>query len=179
LEGEQGWRKSTVLRALCPDQRWFYEAASRLVGGKDFMQDMAGKWLCEIPEVDQLISSRDESELKALLSRTSDNYRPSYARKSRDFPRQLVFAGTTNKGDYLRDPTGNRRYWGVACGVVRDAAVCDDRDQLWAQALSEYEAGQPWWLAPDEDLLAREEQAARLEGDPWTDFMWEWLAKVG
>lgn len=180
LEGKQGWKKSTVFLALCPDTRWFYEAASRLVGSKDFMQDMAGKWLCEIPEVDQLISSRDESELKALLSRRSDNYRPSYARKSRDFPRQLVMGGTTNKSDYLRDPTGNRRYWAVACGVlgpILDAKLCDDRDQLWAQALEEYEAGLQWWLAADEEVLAADEQEARLEEDPWTEHLWEWLAE--
>lgn len=192
LEGEQGWRKSTALKALCPDVRWFYEAASRDVGGKDFMQDMNGKWFCEVPEVDQLIRSRDESELKALLTRTSDNYRPSYARKSQDFPRQLVFAGTTNKDDYLRDETGNRRYWVVRCGTegpVLDGAICDDRDQLWAQALAEYEAGQArrragedvavWWLTPAEEAMARSEQADRLEGDPWTEAVRDWLDARG
>lgn len=182
LEGKQGWRKSTALKCLCPDTRWFYEAASRDVGSKDFMQDMRGKWLCEIPEVDQLIRSRDESELKAYLSRTVDNYRPSYARRSQDFQRQLVQAGTTNHGSYLRDETGNRRYWAVACGTrgpIRDAAICADRDQLWAQALTQYEAGETWWLSPEEDVLAAGEQHARLEIDIWTDPVQTWLASRG
>jgi predicted P-loop ATPase len=180
LEGRQGLRKSTALKCLCPDVRWFYAAASRMVGSKDFMQDMNGKWLCEIPEVDQLISSRDESELKALLTRTSDNYRPSYARKSSDFPRQLVFAGTTNRDDYLRDPTGNRRYWAVECGItgpVQIAKLCDDRDQIWAQAFHEYASGLPWHLDPEEEGLAAIEQEARLEDDPWVDHLWTWIAE--
>lgn len=182
LEGRQGLRKSTALRCLCPDVRWFFEAASRDVGSKDFMQDMRGKWLCEIPEVDQLIQSRDESELKALLSRVSDNYRASYARRTQDFLRQLVFGGTTNKGGYLRDETGNRRYWAVACGVIGpilDGAICDDRDQLWAQALAEYEAGEVWHLTSEEDVLATQEQAARLETDVWTDSVQAWLEVRG
>ncbi len=182
LEGKQGWRKSTAIRCLCPDVRWFYEAASRDMGSKDFMQDMRGKWLCEIPEVDQLIRSRDESELKALLTRTSDNYRPSYARRATDFPRQLVFAGTTNHDDYLRDETGNRRYWAVQCcqvGPIRDGAICDDRHQIWAQALAEYESGQQWWLTPEEDALARDEQANRIESDPWAEVLDGWLTDRG
>lgn len=179
LEGPQGWRKSTAIRCLCPDTRWFYEAASRDVGGKDFMQDMRGKWLCEIPEVDQLIRSRDESELKAFLSRVTDNYRPSFGRKSHDFPRQLVTAGTTNHGSYLRDETGNRRYWAVLCGTagpILDGAICDDRQQLWAQALAEYVGGQQWWLDAAEDIVARAEQEQRLEEDPWVEHLWMWLA---
>jgi predicted P-loop ATPase len=188
LEGRQGHRKSTAIRCLCPDVRWFFEVASRAVGNKDFMQDMRGKWLCEVPEVDQLTLSRDESELKALLTRQSDNYRPSYARKSRDFLRQLVFAATTNKTEYLRDETGNRRYWPVACGVVgaiREAALCTDRDQLWAQAVALYDKGMAsraagddtcvWWLDPEETELAVEEQRSRLEEDPWTQAVTDWL----
>jgi len=182
LEGLQGAKKSTALKCLCPDVRWFYECASRDVGNKDFMQDMRGKWLSEIPEVDQLIRSRDESELKALLSRTSDNYRPSYARASKEFPRQLVFAGTTNESAYLRDATGNRRYWAVACsetGPIDEAAICDDRDQLWAQALTEYEAGQRWWLEGEEVLAAADAAELRLEEDPWGEHLQEWVESQG
>jgi virulence-associated protein E len=182
LEGKQGARKSTAIRCLCPDTRWFYEAASREVGGKDFMQDMRGKWLCEIPEVDQLIRSRDESELKAFLSRVTDNYRPSYARKSQDFARQLVSAGTTNHGSYLRDETGNRRYWPIRCGEVGpilDGAICDDRAQLWAQARAEYNAGLPWWLSADEDAAASGEQDERLEEDPWAGPLQLWIETRG
>jgi predicted P-loop ATPase len=185
LEGGQGWKKSTALKCLCPDVRWFYEVASRDVGSKDFMQDMLGSWLCEIPEVDQLIRSRDESELKALLSRTVDKYRASYARKSQPNPRQLVFAGTTNEEDYLRDPTGNRRYWPVMTGTIREDLICNDRDQLWAQALAEYEDGMArraagedvaiWWLTLAERAGAEVEQAGRMGQDPWTSDLLEWL----
>lgn len=178
LEGKQGARKSTAIRCLCPNTNWFYEAASRKVGDTDFMQDMRGKWLCEIPEVDQLIRSRDESELKAFLSRTADRYRASYGRRSHDFARQLVSAGTTNHESYLRDETGNRRYWPVKCGAVGpilDGKICDDRDQLWAQAFAEYNAGEPWWLTSEEDVFASDEQTERLEEDPWTAHLQGWV----
>lgn len=190
LEGEQGWKKSSFIRALCPDVRWFYEVASRDVGNKDFLQDALGKWLAEIPEVDQLIASRDESELKALLSRRWDRYRPSYGRSSLDFARQLIFWGTTNKSKYLRDETGNRRYWPIKCcavGPILDGKVCDDRDQLWAQAVAEYDAfiasgrdeAHPgrWWFSPGEAGVARTEAEERLEQDPWEEMLEPWLAQ--
>ena len=179
LEGKQGAFKSTALKCLCPDTRWFYENSSRKVGDKDFMQDMGGKWICEIPEVDFLIRSREESELKALLSRTADRYRPSYARAVGDFPRQMVFAGTTNLDNYLKDPTGNRRYWVVKCqqvGPIQVGGILQDLQQIWAQALSEYSAGEPWWLDAVEDGLAADEQDDRLEQDPWAELLEGWLA---
>jgi hypothetical protein len=173
LEGPQGAYKSTTIRALTGDD-WFYEAAGADIGDKDFAQSMRGKWIGEIPEIDRLIASKDESTLKAMLSKVSDRYRPSYGRASLDFPRQTVFAGTTNRDDYLRDETGNRRYWPVACGTIDLDGIRRDRDQIWGQVTAEFEAGEPWWIARDLERVAAAVQAERLERDIWEGAIREW-----
>jgi hypothetical protein len=174
LEGAQGIRKSTAIRALCPDPNWFYESRHDM-SDKDFAQDMLGKWLCEIPEVDKIVASKDDSELKAMLSKTVDRYRRSYGRDSHDHPRSVVFFGTTNRSDYLRDETGNRRYQPLACGTIDVPGIIRDRDQLWAQAYHQRQCGQQWWLPEDLVPAAREAQAARLETDVWAGLVEQWV----
>jgi predicted P-loop ATPase len=175
LEGEQGRFKSSAVRVLAGES-FVYEVSSDDVRGKDFMQDMAGKWIGEIPEIDRLIASRDESTLKAMLSKQVDRYRPSFGRSSQDFPRQAVFAGTTNRQDYLRDATGNRRYWPLWCEKIDLEGLLRDRDALWGQAVAEFESGDPWWLPETVEVAARVQQAARLEQDVWHDAVEAWVA---
>jgi predicted P-loop ATPase len=173
LEGSQGAGKSTALRVLASDE-WFYEACGD-VGDKDFAQDMRGMWVGEIPEIDRLIASKDESTLKAMVSKLVDRYRPSYGRASQDFPRQVVFGGTTNRDDYLRDVTGNRRYLPVVCGTTIDVpALRRDRDQLWAQSVAEYDAGGIWWLTGEVERSAIVEQSERVEQDIWAESIEDW-----
>jgi hypothetical protein len=128
LEGRQGAGKSSALAALVPEPGWFTDEIADL-GSKDSAQDLRGKLLIEIAELSAL--RRGEVErIKAYLSRSTDHYRPSYGRRSRDFPRQCVFAGTTNSDAYLQDETGNRRFWGVKVGTIDLDALKRDRDQL-------------------------------------------------
>lgn len=170
LEGPQGAKKSTAARVLISDA-WSYEASTGEIGNKDFAVDMQGKWAAEIPEIDRLISSKDESTLKAVTSKVSDRYRAPFDRHSMDHPRQMVFIGTTNRDDYLRDETGNRRYWPVRCGTIDLEGLRQDRDQLWAQAVHEYDRGDAWWLDAFVSATAIAEQAARLEQDIWLEPM--------
>lgn len=169
LEGRQGARKSTALRALCPDVRHFLVVRSD-IRSKDFLSNMRGRWIAEFAEVDKLIGSRDASELKDILTTTIDVYRKAYGVDDLAYPRQIVFAGTTNERDYLKDPTGNRRYWVVLCGELIDVtALIQDRDQLWAQAYSEYLLGVPWWLDRELEAVAAIEAEERLESDDWEE----------
>ena len=136
LEGPQGLGKSTALRKLCPVPGLFFDS-ELAIGDKDADQALRGKFLIELPELSAL-SRHDFRVLKAFVTRQVDSYRPSFGRMSRDFPRRCVFVGTTNDEEYLKDPTGNRRWQPVRCGVVDAidwAAIERDRDQLWAEAL--------------------------------------------
>ena len=111
LEGGQGAGKSSLLRALVPSSEWFADEIADL-GSKDSAQDLSGKWLIELAELSALRRG-DVERVKAFMSRSVDHYRPSYGRRSQDFARQCVFAGSTNSDAYLADETGNRRFWPV------------------------------------------------------------------
>jgi predicted P-loop ATPase len=79
-----------------------------------------------------------------------------------DIPRQCVFVATTNEATYLRDPTGNRRFWPVKCGRIRLDALHRDRDQLWAEAVHRFDSGEPWHPTGPEIELTAHEQAQRV-----------------
>ena len=113
---------------------------------------------------------------RSFLSAPSDNYRPSYGRRNRDFPRQTVFAATTNDSQYLTDRTGNRRFWPVAVGTVVPANIARDRDSLWAEAVVRYRAGEAWHVnTPEFRALCEAEQAERVVEDPWLEPVSKWL----
>jgi predicted P-loop ATPase len=165
LEGPQGMLKSSALAALVPDPSWFTDEIADL-GSKDAAQDLRGKWIIELGELSAM--KRGEVErVKAFMSRSVDHYRPSYGRRSRDYPRGCVFAGSTNADTYLADESGGRRFWPVAVGEIDLAALRRDRDQLWAEAVVAYRAGEKWWLDPEAEKAAAAEQAGRRIADPW------------
>jgi predicted P-loop ATPase/DNA primase len=175
FEGEQGIKKSTALRVLA--QPWFTDEIADL-GSKDAALQTRGVWVIEIAELESL-SRSDVGKIKAFMSRATDRFRPPYGKRLIDSPRQCVFAGSVNHGTYLRDETGGRRFWPVACRApvidVDGLAAC--RDQLWAEATALYFDGKPWWL--DSVALNRqaaEEQADRYEGDPWDELILAWAA---
>lgn len=81
-------------------------------------------------------------------------------------PRQCVFAGSVNPETYLRDETGNRRFWPVRCGSIDLVALARDRDQLWAEAVARYREGAIWWLdEPELVASAKAEQDQRYQVD--------------
>jgi len=173
LEGPQGAKKSTALKVLAGDG-WFTDELAE-IGSKDAAQQMRGVWIIEIAELDA-IGRAEVSRIKAFLSRTVDRYRPPYERYVVDVPRQCVFAGSVNPDTYLRDETGNRRFWPVRCGSIDLDALRRDRDQLWAEAVVRYRDGAIWWL-DDRELIAAANaaQEARVQGDAWDGVIERWL----
>jgi predicted P-loop ATPase len=166
LEGEQGIRKSSVLRALAGDD-WFTDQIADPTDIKESSQDLAGKWIVEISELDKY-SKHEQGVIKSFIPRRTDHYRPSYGRHSADFPRQCIFSATTNKTEYLGDETGGRRWWPVTCGSIDFSRVAEDRDQLWAEAVAKYQDSAQWWIDDEKPLkLAKEAQQDRLMVDPW------------
>lgn len=170
LEGEQGKRKSSALRAIFGSQ-WFVET-SESPSGKDFYQVIQGAWGVEIGEMDSF-SKADVTSVKTAITRRVDKFRAPYERVPRAYPRQCVFAGTTNEHQYLRDPTGGRRFLPVRTdGEVMIDKITELRDQLWAEAVSMFRDGFEWWTLPED---AAEQQAERYVGDSWEGRVDAWL----
>jgi predicted P-loop ATPase len=143
------------------------------LGSKDAMEQLQGVWIIELAELSSL-SRVETHRVKAFLSTTSDRFRPSYGRVTADHPRQCGFGGSINPGGsgYLRDETGNRRFWCVRCAVgwpedrrVDIPALAAQRDQLWAEAVHRYHQREPWWLDSATEALAEAAAEERYEND--------------
>lgn len=173
LEGLQGAGKSTALAVLGGD--WFTDTHFAL-GDKDGYQQMQGVWLCELAELDAF-NKAESTRAKQFFASKEDRYRPAYGRRVQAFARQCVFAGSTNQDGYLKDPTGNRRYWPVLCRKPDMEALARDRDQLWAEAVQLYRLGEKWWVLEHEKYLFEAEQEARYSGDTWEDLIRDWLGE--
>lgn len=159
LEGRQGVGKTEAVRIL--GAPWTTDGLPDL-HSKDAALHLQGVWLVEIAKL-AAMRRREIEAAKAFLSRRTDRFRPPYGRRSVDVPRQCVFVGTTNELAYLRDPTGNRRFWPVRCGNSIDlAGLARDRDQLWAEALQRYLRDEAWYPTLAEAELASAEQQARV-----------------
>lgn len=170
FEGSQGLKKSTALRLLV-GKRLFAEAAESPTS-KDFFQCLQGKLLVEIGEMHSFSRSEVET-IKRVVSCQSDRYRAPYGRRAEDHPRMGVLAGTTNRDDWNRDETGARRFWPVACGQLDLDWISGNREQLFAEAVAAYRAGEPWWDVPTE--AARAHQEARRSSDSWEHIIGDWL----
>lgn len=169
LEGAQGVKKSTLLRALAPDTSWFAEDLAGTIGGKDALQGLHGKWMIELSEI-AAIKKGTVEDVKAFLTRRVDSYRSPYGRRVADHPRQCIFVGSVNPsadGSWLHDPTGGRRFWPVQVTKADVARLAQVRDQLWAEAAHRHQAGEQHWLDESEEEIATMEQKARLQENPW------------
>ncbi len=175
LQGPQGIGKSRALRAL--GGLWFTDELADL-GSKDAALQLQGAWIIELAELD-VLGRADSARQKSFLSRTSDRFRPPFKRHVVDVPRQCVFAGTVNHQTYLKDSSGNRRYWPIACGKVDVAGLERDGDQLWAEAVHDYRAKERWWLTREEAELAAGEQELRHDQDEWEGIIGDYLDRNG
>ena len=173
LAGRQGLGKSTFFRALCGAE-WFRDTALD-IRNKDAFLALRGAWLYEMAELASM-RARDAETVKAFLSATVDHYRKPYARNMVAQPRQCGFVGSTNEPSFLSDPTGARRFWPVRVERAPDVArVAQDRDQLWAEAVVQYQAGIHWWLETEEAELLGDSHERYQHEDPWEVAIRDWL----
>lgn len=157
LSGGQGFGKSSTVRIL--GRQWSSESAPHDLASKDAVLSLYGTWIVELPELAALRRSQIET-WKAFLTRRTDRVRPPFGRRDIELQRTAVFIATTNEASFLRDPTGNRRFWPVKCQRIDLPALERDVDQLWAEAVRAYRAGEPWHLSAPEEALAVTEQHA-------------------
>ena len=171
----QGTLKSSALEVLF--QPWFTDAAFDLKNPAEAGQIMRGQWCCELAELDGFYRA-ESTTAKSFFSRSRDIYRPPYGRKPVKLPRQQVFCGTVNHSEYFTDSTGNRRYWPVRVAVEIDIdldGLGAVREQLLAEAVVRFKAGEVWYVRASERALFDEAQEQRYVGDAFESRIRHWL----
>jgi putative DNA primase/helicase len=161
FEGPQGAGKSSVLRIL--GGSGFGECHEDF-GSKDFVLSLSGKWIVEVAEM-HAFKKQDVDRLKGILSTATDRIRRPYGRVTEEVPRQSVFAGTTNRDDWHTDDTGGRRFWPVRCRHIDLEWLRANREQLFAEAVARFNAGEKWWDVPETEAAAQIHE--RRQADPW------------
>lgn len=176
LVGEQGLKKSSLIATL--GKQWFSDSFSTIEGKESFEQ-LQGVWLVEIAELAGLAKAEVE-KIKHFITKRDDRYRVAFGRRVEKFPRQCVFFATTNKLYFLKDPTGDRRYWPVRINYqqpTKDVFKMDDYevDQIWAEAVEIYKAGEKLYLPESLAAIAKKVQGIHTEEHPWTGLIQQYL----
>lgn len=176
LNGKQGIGKSTLFSRL--GGKWYSDSLSISdMKDKTAPEKLQGYWILELGELAG-IKKMDVETVKSFITRTDDKYRPSYGRAVESHPRQCVIVGTTNSdGGFLRDITGNRRFWPVRVtgGGVKQAWELGDIDQIWAEALVRYAEGEELFLKGELAAAAFAEQREAMENDDREGLVTEYL----
>jgi predicted P-loop ATPase len=175
-ESSQGKNKSSAFELMATRKEWFTDSVPLNAHGREVVEAVEGKLFVEVAEL-QGMRKGDIEHVKAMLSRRVDRARAAYGRIQVERPRQFVFIGTSNGRSYLRDDTGNRRFWPVAIKQFDLEALARDRDQLWAEAAWREDMAESIRLTPALYPAAGREQAKRLEitADPFTDAFRDYL----
>lgn len=178
--GSQGLKKSTFLDKLGHGV-WFSDSFNTFQGTTAFEQ-LQGAWIIEIAELSAFKKSEVEA-IKQFVTKRKDDYRPAYGRATETFKRQCVFYGTTNNMEFLKDPTGNRRFWPILCeqrpilkDVSRDLPL--EVDQLWAQAVHLYHTGEKLYLTKEIEEQAKLVQEMHSEKDERVGMILEYLDRL-
>ena len=167
LVGKQATGKSTFARKL--GRQWFSDTFMT-VKGKEAFEQIQGVWIMEMAELSGIGKAEVEA-IKHFISKQEDAFRHAYGRVSETYSRQCIFIATTNKGSFLRDPSGNRRFMPVDINkrmAVKDIfsdELDNDINQIWAEAVSLYRTGETLYLGKEAENIAYKEQSNHSESD--------------
>ena len=178
LAGVQGLGKSTLLRLL--GRRWYSDSLETFEG-KEAAEMVQGYWILEVGELNGL-SRSETNAVKQFLSRNEDVYREPYGRRTNLFPRRCVFFGTSNDAEFLRDRTGNRRFWPVDVGLLQPTKnvfkqLAGEVDQIWAEAYVAWQMGEPLYLTGEAEKISQTEQETHRESNAKEGMIREFVAR--
>lgn len=164
FSGPQGIGKSTLLAIL--GGAWFSDSLTTFEG-KEAAELIQGTWINEIGEL-SAFTKQESQVIKQFLSKTHDIYRAAYGRRTEKYPRRCVFFGTSNDSDFLKDSTGNRRFWPVDVGIhPAKKSVWEELpkevDQVWAEAYMYWQLGERLFLPKEIERMAEEMQEGHRE----------------
>lgn len=179
LRGRQGLGKSALIAKL--GGPWFSDTFTTMQG-KDAYEQVQGVWLMEVGELAGMRKAEAET-IKLYISKQSDRFRPAYGRRLQEFPRQCVFIGTTNEAQFLRDTTGNRRFWVVDTPNEPTKDLWEDLTPetvrlIWAEAVEIYKSGEALYLPRELEAVAREVQEAYEEENPKAGLIIDYLDRL-
>ncbi len=178
LTGPQGLGKSTFLAML--GKEWFSDSLTTFEG-KEAAELIQGTWINEISELTAM-TKQETSAVKQFLSKVEDIYRAAYGRRTERYPRRCVFCGTSNDTEFLKDATGNRRFWPVDVGLIAASKsvwrdLPDEVDQIWAEAYIYWQLGEPLYLSKELEALATEQQERHRESSEKEGMIKDFLEK--
>ncbi len=176
--GPQGIGKSTFLAIL--GKQWFSDSLTSFEG-KEAAELIQGTWINEVGELTAM-TRQETSAVKQFLSKTDDIYRAAYGRRTNKYPRRCVFFGTSNDSEFLKDATGNRRFWPVDVGIHKaKKSVWEDLptevDQIWAEAYMYWMLGEKLFLSKEIEALAEEQQESHRESSGKEGMIREFLER--
>jgi putative DNA primase/helicase len=153
IDGAQGIGKGTMWRSLAGDDYFSDSLSLTDMSDKSAAEKLQGFWIIEISELAGM-KKADIEKVKSFLSTADDKYRPSYGKVVESHPRQCIIVATVNgERGYLRDITGNRRFWIIKCHQTEQRVdwtiTPEERDQIWAEAKYYYEQGEKLYLEGD------------------------------
>ena len=179
IRGQQGLGKSALIAKL--GGPWFSDSFTTLQG-KDAYEQVQGVWIMEVGELAGMRKAEAET-IKLYISKQVDRFRPAYGRRLQEFPRQCIFIGTTNETQFLRDTTGNRRFWVVdtpnkAAKDMWEELTPETVKLIWAEAVSIYRKGEDLYLPRALETVARKVQESFEEENPRTGIIADYLDRL-
>lgn len=179
LRGRQGLGKSALIAKLGGE--WFSDTFTTMQG-KEAYEQVQGAWIVEIGELAGMRKAEAET-IKLYISKQSDRFRPAYGRRLQEFPRQCIFIGTTNESQFLRDSTGNRRFWVVDTPNEPRLDMWEDLTddvirQIWGEAVALYHKGEKLYLPKKLEAVAREVQEIYEEENPKIGIVAQYLERL-
>lgn len=181
LIGAQGTYKSTIVNWLAIHDN--YAGDINTIEGKDALDNIQGRWICEFSELLALVRTKDVEAMKSFITRPVDKYRTSYSKRTSEFPRQCIFIGTTNDSEFLYDKTGNRRYLPI-CVNLKPGELDGKEEYVrqyiigcWREALYLFKNNKTYLSIPGKyykDVVDAQNNA--VEDDPKLGLVLDYLA---